>query len=328
MFNKLFKNRSSGFSLVEILIGSTLIIVGILANTSTLTAYLAEVKGATQKQTITVFKNRIVQLVQSSDDLSRMGAAQGDDCLKSRLNCAAGTNVLAPLSITEASGAVLTNNANERLGFNSSALPCTDFPSRACPFRYEVSWRAICAPGLSGCEAPMFQIVGNFFAFEGLTQKYNVQNYSFTMNLGQVIGTYEQSCTSIGGTYVSGNPPECQLPLSGQCPLDASGARQILYKFDRVANTKQCRPIMWDISCPADNVMVGINLDGTAACRPKRFTCCNGTTTIDSTTCPICPLPCQVDPNQPACNTGDGGGGDSTPSGDGGCGGDGGDGCP
>jgi hypothetical protein len=301
--------KNSGFGILEGLIAGTVILIGIFANLSTLTSYLSELKKESYKQSITTMKSKITQLAQSSDDVSRMANAQGFSCLMSRSNCLPGTENFTAINLSDASGAVLTSGA-ANFGFNDSVLPCNDFPSRGCPFRYEVQWRAICVPGSVGCVSPLFQFQGRLFIFQDLKEKINSENFGFIINLGQIIGTYEQSCTSIGGTYVSGNPPQCQFPLVGPCPNDATGGPQVMYGYNRATNTKLCRPVMWPVSCPAPNTyMAGIDANGIAVCRQQWFTCCDGTTQRNPALCPVagggvCPLPCQKDPTLPECASG------------------------
>jgi len=308
---------SKGFTLIEVLMASAILGMLAVANLTTLLAFLDRNSTSQMKLSILRYKNNIVSSLQSSDALSKTGQAESIPCLVTRQNCSSSSTSYANFSLRDHQGNLLTNAADNNFGFDKEAVTCTTYPSERCPFRYELQWRALCDSPTS-CQAPLFQVSAVIRTIPALSGRINPAKYSFTMNIGQIIGTYEQACTSIGGTYVADVPPRCQMPIAGNCPPS-----QYLTGFDRLAGTKTCRPALWDISCAANEVLLGINSDGTPACRPRRYTCCDGTAVLNISDCPTCPLPCQIDPAP--CNTGDGSGGD----GDGGCGGDGGgDGCP
>jgi len=321
--------NNKGVSLVEVLGASAIVAILTVLNVNSLQAFLLQQNKSRSQAIILKQKNNIISSLQSSDTLAKIGQSEGINCLVTRQNCSAlGNTPYAFISVQDQQGIQLTDRAVASFGFNKENVACNTFPSDECPFRYEVQWRAKCA-SVMGCAAPLFQARATLFIHPGLRSQINTQKYGFTMNLGQVLGTYEQSCTSIGGVFISGVPPQCQLPMTGSCPDDSSGNKQVVWSYNRLANppTKNCRPVFWDVSCPAGFVMIGIAGTGLADCRQIIFTCEDGSTVNDLANCPVAPLPCQSPSPPPECFGDGGGGGGGDGGGDGGCGG-GGDGCP
>lgn len=323
-------SNSHGMTLVETMIGGGLLMIAIAASFTALQAMLDRQRAGDLTMGVLKYQVTLIASLQSSDAVSKTAAANGINCLMTRQACAvgAGTN-FSTLSVYDHQGNLLSDGVNANVGFDKDGAVCTTFPSQSCPYRYSVEWRAHCVQGVD-CSSPLFQAKGTLVVSDEVKAGLNPAKFGFLINLGQIMGNYEQACTSMGGTYVAADPPRCAMSLNGPCPTMA-GAKQVVFAFDKTTGTKQCRPLFWDISCGANEVMVGVRADGSVDCRPMRFTCSDGRVVTDMSRCVVAPLPCQVDPTLPMCITGggDGGGDGGGGGGDGGCGGDGGagDGC-
>jgi uncharacterized membrane protein YgcG len=273
------------------------------------------------------FKKEIIESATSSDLLAQIGDANGYPCLRTRKNCGPSGNTFQNLDVFDRTGAAIATTSNPTFGFRHDGVTCTSFPSVSCPMRYSVTWRALC-DGVS-CDAPQLQVRGVLQVDNSYSSDINSSVYRFEQNLGQAIGSYEQSCLAMGGVYVPGNPPSCQINASGNCPVDAQGTQQIVVGYNQATKTMVCQPALYlQGQCAGDEVMIGIDPTGAAICRTfVAPVCCPDPS--NPATCTCAPPP----PSEPSLPSpgdggdgGDGGGGDG--GGDGGCGTDGGgDGC-
>ncbi|MBC7420970.1 MAG: prepilin-type N-terminal cleavage/methylation domain-containing protein [Bdellovibrio sp.] len=305
------QNRK-GFTLVETLIGAALL--GVVATGSM--SMLNSSEQAKQKNqiitTIIKFRYNLISNLRSPEGVNKTGVFNGIPCLTNPLACGSVATAYAGISVQDAIGQVLTNRDTASHGFGLDLVSCTTFPSKLCPFRYETQWRSVCNSANNAfCSSPQLKVKGILKIDESI-KPINFNLYSFEVTLGQVLGTYEQSCASLGGTYYPGNPPRCESPMAGDC---ATGS--IVVGYNKAAKTLICRPYFKDyfngVVIPPDNVIIGVDGAGSPIVRAI----------IPQTA----PFPSQLipsDPSPPAMGDGGFGGGvfnGGGGGGDGGCGG-------
>lgn len=312
-----------GFTLVEVLMAAGIITALVAAGASVIKT-ASEIKKKTDTyDALTNYRTDLIATLRSSDAIAQTATYSANTnalCLKTLQNCGSASTASAPLTILDATGAnKKTDMTTASFGFNIEGQTCTSFPSTSCPFRYETYWYSVCAGGAT-CITPQIKSTGTLQVYEGFPVKVNASQFNYTITLGQVIGSYEQGCTSIGGTYVPGEPPQCNLPMTGDCPPG-----QYVVGYNKATKQKQCRPVFQNAlnaSCNSGEVMVGVDASGTPVCKQMK-----ANTGCASPYDPRCqPYYCQVYPTAAICQAvaaasgtdGDGGG-------DGGC--DGGDGC-
>lgn len=315
-----------GFSLVEVLVAAGLI--GVVA--TGLISFSQFLNVAKKKSSVldTIIKQRqtIIYSLRSSDALARTGLANVPpiNCLQTLQTCGSATPANAQymmISVLDRTGGASSNltDITPNVGFGVDGLTCTTYPSIACPLRYEVFWKALCSG--AGCSAPQFMMLGRLKIDNpgDVGVPINSLELGFEITLGQMLGTYEQACTSLGGTYIPIDPPGCQLPAAGDC-LPVAGAEQRVVGFNQITKAPICRPYFQNYfrgaSCVPGQVMVGTDASFNPIC-----------VAIKPTTNLSIPTNCQTFPPSPAClgiqanpilGISDGGG-------DGGCGS--GDGC-
>jgi type II secretory pathway pseudopilin PulG len=323
--------NSRGLSFIEILLTIGIILTVMAGGASIVSSIKSNQKRAQAITSVVQYRRSIIETLRSSDSLAKSGALNSPqiNCFIYRQNCGPG-NSAAPTNwadfslyrydYTPTNNRILTST-NPNFGFNLAGDPCTTYPSEACPFRYELQWKAICGPGT--CEAPQIKAKGELKIFDRYSVAVNTSAQAFEITLGQSIGNYEESCVSVGGTYVPGPNPGCTLPADGPCLPAANGQVQYVYGYDRATKTKMCRAVLagalCNQSCAPGNVIIGTDGAGCPVCVPIKPNPCPGPPNT-------CAYVCQINPLDPRCvidNTpsSDGGGG----SGDGGCGA--GDGC-
>ncbi len=261
--------NNQGFSIIEGMIASGILAVIVVGAMSAFQS-IANAKLKNDVLTsIIKYRFNIISSLRSPEAISNAGVINGVPCLVNHLSCAATSTPYSPLTVPNATGEKLTDKDDGTLGFRADMMACTSFPSAECPFRYETAWRSVCNGAF--CSSPQLKVRGVLKLFSGLKVVINQNVYSFEISLGQVLGTYEQSCTSIGGSYYPGNPPRCDLPMVGDCPSPGD----VVVGYDRTARTKKCRPYFQSffngVSVPPGSVAIGIDPSGNPIIRPIRM---------------------------------------------------------
>lgn len=306
----------SGLSLIEIIVGSLILGIGVAAVMSFSTMISQAKTQVDSSLAIVNYRATIISMLRSSDAFAR--SAAGNSCLLNRTGCGTTSTAYAALSVLDEAGNQVTGTG-ATFGFSRNLRTCNSYPSEACPFRFNVEWRVLCQG--AACDSPQLMARGTLTVDPADKSNVRTGKYNFEIALGQIIGTYEQSCQSLGGNYVPGEPPRCDMPIVGNCP---AGMRVTGISAGPPAS-KICKPLVWSITPCAvgTQVMVGIRPDGTADCRNLRPTNPAVCVTPDDPSCP--PWFCQQNPCVGSCpcpgppafdwgaSSGDGG------CGDGGC---------
>jgi type II secretory pathway pseudopilin PulG len=263
---------NAGLTIIEVLVSVT-IISSSLAAVVTLTEFVSSARRKLDlNSAVLAQRSAIIESLRGSDSLALATDDLGSACLRTRKNCSINNGAYTPLSLVAGNGSPLVRREIANWGFDAKAATCSSFPSERCPFRYEVSWQSSCLG--AACAVPHLRSRGRLVVHDSVRQIINSNKYDFEISLGQMIGSAEQSCTALGGTYVLGSPPGCALPLTGSCPDDANGVPQVVTGYDSVARTKICgSPLFLTGSCLFGQVMIGIDAAGSAVCRPMATRC-------------------------------------------------------
>lgn len=269
-----------GFSLIEFLVSAGLLMVamGGLAAGGSIASMLKNQQDS--MAALVSYRNVIIASLRGSDSLARTAA--GNTCLAKREGC---TNMalFADLTVVNGDGSLtLTHATAPEMGFRLDGKQCSTFPSEACPFRYNVAWRSTCSALDAGCAVPQIAVQGRLEVADQFKAPVQKRKYGFQLNIGQIIGNYEQVCSAAGGNYVSGVPPACVMPAGIPC-----GVGEAAIGYDPVAKGPICRSAIWSWgggTCAPGFVAIGVTLGGAVDCRPMTP---NG--------------PCMGDPNSAAC---------------------------
>lgn len=257
-----FLSARSGFTLVEALVNMAMLAI-VIAAISAFVEYNNQLKF---KQDLLVaiinYRAGIISSLRSSDAL--VNSASGNTCLSQRMGCPVGGTSYVPFSVFDANAVRLTDATAASYGWGVNLKTCTTFPSKNCPIRYDVQWKSVCAG--AACSASQVKVLGTLTLAPSLNIPISPEKYNFEITLGQIIGNYQQSCTSIGGSYVAGSPPACNLPMTGSCPPN-----EMVTSVSPATKTKVCKPVFpSSLSGPvaANSVIVGVNPNGTLNVRP------------------------------------------------------------
>lgn len=301
---KMLPLSKSGSSIIEILISLALVLIISTGGYAITQSYSKSTKQLVLVQGVMQFRRTIVDSLRSSDALVRISALPANStvpnigCFATLQSCGAASTAFVPFSIADISGNYMTRHDQANFGFDIHQATCTTFPSAACPYRIQLEWASLCNAGRPGsCNTPQLIVRGTLQTATNASIQIPPQNFSFSQTLSKYIGSYEQSCTSLGGTYIASTPPRCSLPSTGDCPPDGTGNPQIVVGYDRIAGNMICRPYFSSTlnngACADGFVIVATSsVDGSPVCKPIALAPPPGPT----------PIPfCDANPTHPSC---------------------------
>ncbi len=159
-----------GLSLIELIIAAGLGCV-VLLGMGFVLVQTAEVQNRTYSLTqIDEFRMNIIAVLANDLALQRTVEANSSigayssgrmECLRAVTACVDGGTEIRDQTFTlvDANGVVVVDGASATSGFNAKGAPCLDFNdttgSDSCPFRYDLTWTAICNPG--NCINPLIE---------------------------------------------------------------------------------------------------------------------------------------------------------------------------
>ncbi len=305
-----------GFSLIETMIAVSIAGIVAFAGITVFEGFAASKSRSKSLNALARFRYALMSSVKSSDSLLKTGQF---DCMINKAAClsppAAGYTQFSALD-PDLTKLTKTDVEDAAYGFTRDAKPCSTFPSKTCPFRYVTEWRAICTPTIPGsCLTPQYKIRARLNVAPDAGLALQISNggaalgrYDFEMTVGQVIGTYEQSCRSIGGTYVPGVTPQCLPSLAGACPV--SNPPKYMVGWNAASKTPVCAGLWDTVFCgpppPPVPAMVIVGTDGLGCPVFKTVVVVPPPTSPQMTSCPggvspPCPFFCQVNPTDPSC---------------------------
>lgn len=302
--------KQNGFTIIEVMIAVGIAGIVAMAGASIFETFSNAKARSAALNGLARYRYALMSSVKSSDTLLKTTLF---NCMVDRTACTAtSTTPYTAFAAIDPDLTKLTNPADPAFGFTREAKTCPSFPSKACPFRYETEWRLICSAAIPGsCLSPQFQIRARLKVAPdaGVALKTSagagpLGPYDFELTVGQIIGTYEQSCVSIGGIYVPGPPPTCLPSLAGSCPV--TNPPSYMVGYDSIGKAPICAPLFNAALnggiCPSLFVMVGTDANGDPVCKLiKTPTTIPPTDPQMACATPPCPFDCQVNPNDPSC---------------------------
>ncbi|MCM2277199.1 MAG: prepilin-type N-terminal cleavage/methylation domain-containing protein [Oligoflexia bacterium] len=201
------------------------------------------------------------------------------DCVRRKI-----ANPSARVSCSGAGGHLLEvrNGSNEVLfeehsafplnfsrGFNWKGRPCDSFDpvtgDRACPFKYVLSWRPICAD--PSCSNPDIAVQGQLLFSPGSSARMRVpsQPYSFSLLISADGEVPEVTCEqTLLGSY---DPAlrRCRMRLHDQC----ANPNQFLVGFERSGKPICQARALLNGNCGGTGFLQGVDADGNPICTSK-----------------------------------------------------------
>jgi type II secretory pathway pseudopilin PulG len=240
-------------SLPEVMV--VLLVMGVLAFTSlsivqmsTSTVSETETRAwleQWQRELVGAFKNKASwnNIVSANPSLA---------CLRNKSDC---NGAGGPVSqILNSQGQPIWDSQAATTGFGRHGELCNGFASKGCPYRYEVTWRALCHE--SPCMNAQVEITGTLkYAGSGTpSDNFDPSKYSFKLFVREYQNMTSETCASIGGS----GSDTCVVSVA-QCP-----GGTYLHGFQPNGDLI-CEPVP-EIRCPAGQVLVGITASGDIEC--------------------------------------------------------------
>jgi hypothetical protein len=159
--------------------------------------------------------------------------------------------------LKDSSGAALVNTISAYSGLDVNGKKCATFSSTSddCPFRFEVTWTAIC-PSTGKCFNPDIKFEGKLLTSDKIKGPLNTELYGFRW----ILPTSEKSdvvCETSGiGQSSNGN---CKLNIETNCP-----GGQFLVGFQSTGQPI-CKTLV-SSTCPAGTMLQGFDPTGQIVC--------------------------------------------------------------
>lgn len=326
------EKADGGFTLVEALLATTTLAIAISAVMTLSQLFLDSMKASKTQRAVSNYRDLLVEnlrsysgwratvvspLTANTAALSclRVSTVASDCTGSSALN----TDTL--IAVVNGDNGLIADSSDLASGFQYDGRNCTGFsappaPGNSdCPLRFDVTVRLICPMPIDPdtCTNPEIYLQGRLRHNSGPNgQAINPARYSFGFVRSLDKNTVRRACEAAGGWYARdpGTGDEsCTMANTGICPpgFYVAGMQAATGSL----NQKICRPFIG--RCPSNELMTGINADGTPICSA-------GICSLTAPSPAVITLPTAPTPVPPIFSDGGGdGGGD-------GCGGDGGDG--
>jgi prepilin-type N-terminal cleavage/methylation domain-containing protein len=284
-----------GFTILEVVITTSLIGVGIAAITSVTQFFISNSRTMAAQRMIASYRGVLVDTlnsysgwratVLSGTATPSPGTQAFPDngpelsCLRSGASsgaCITSTAMNTPqlIGVVNGDNDLVFDSKNPTHGFRHDGRYCTGFVqppgvgTDACPFRYDVAVRLICPEPLTPetCQNPEVLLSGRLIHNGSPdARKINVDRFAFSFVRGLDRNTVRAACETAGGTYTRDpftNDESCRLPFAGDCPLGFVVAGINLEP--EYLNMKLCRPVIG--RCPDGQLMTGLNQNGMPIC--------------------------------------------------------------
>lgn len=138
-----------------------------------------------RQNVVTMLENEAAWLITASKPSNRTFS-----CLREAKNCHDGAPEDLPglaYAVHDATGAVYYDGLDPKLGYSLNGAACRTFPSKACPFRMELTWRPICQPAPMFCLPSQIELSGRVIHEPGPSapaaswMAHNPANYAFRL---------------------------------------------------------------------------------------------------------------------------------------------------
>ncbi|MCB0343392.1 MAG: prepilin-type N-terminal cleavage/methylation domain-containing protein [Bdellovibrionales bacterium] len=156
-------------------------------------------------------------------------------------------------------------------GFDKNGSACSTYPSIECPIGVRAQWKPMIGAGCTtaSCKSPTVTVEVTFEKYQGTGSfPVNIARYNFDLMRPGVPATVNTMCQSIGGTYDNATGL-CALPSGDGTGQDPEALCESLNGAFVDGGCSFTNPAVG--SCPAGQMMTGINADGTKQCQPVNF---------------------------------------------------------
>lgn len=275
--------NSRGYSLLEVAVGTGIMIGLSIAGFAALSTFFDQQAKQGAASGLYGVRTEISKAFSSEEafknsmNLPENGTVFG--CVRAKTSCtgAGGSFVLIGKNGKPVSGVGNPAVPSEGLDRNGKVCSASDGTTGGfnavdgndkCPYRYEVRWRPICAPGDTVCRDPTVELIATLSHKPSSTTRSiavaNPERYKVQYIRKESRDTLAEACLSLGGNFFP-SLNECRLDPTGPCPPN-----QFVTGFDSMG-AKKCVP-MPTAQCPAGKVLIKANADGS-------FQCANGCAT-------------------------------------------------
>lgn len=151
-----------------------------------------------------------------------------------------------PFRLRDAKNAIVFDALNPAQGFTPNGALCTGFSTSgndACPFRYDLTWSAICT---DSCVSPQVKVRGQLvikFATTARTVVLNPENYSFEFTRGTTLSGALQLVGLAQFSLPTGTPGYIACGVTLPKPPTtyiAKGSRLVVHTATNVTAAKGC----------------------------------------------------------------------------------------
>jgi prepilin-type N-terminal cleavage/methylation domain-containing protein len=233
--------KNSGMSLVEVMIAVSVMSVvglGLLHINSELQKAARQ---GTAKTAAREIRQNLVQVLENNESWVQTVSHKLNQtflCLSGTGDCheAQGASKPGlPYAILDPVGQVFYDGQNPTLGYTLNGAKCDKFPSPACPFHVELTWRPLCLPPPVACRPSQVEVSGRVIFDVGPTapvnmrMAYNPDNYAFKIIKSVLSGTASPNSPVPSGSPTSG-PTGTPSPVLPGAAMDHDEALMQMQK--------------------------------------------------------------------------------------------------
>lgn len=165
-----FLTNSKGFSLIEAILASAIMCVGVGSMAMFMDVFSKSNKQISNRDIVETKKQEIINLILDRTNWAYTVANTANttfDCIRLRTDCASLVGAGSTFKVYNSSSQILLDTVASTTGFNTAGKDCSQFNASTsnpnCPYRYALSWEPIC-PSSGACTRPRIKVTGTFSA--------------------------------------------------------------------------------------------------------------------------------------------------------------------
>lgn len=189
------KVNEAGFTLVEAMFSVLILAVSLSALSSFMTFFLAVEKSNRGVKSVNEMKSDLIMALSNekawTNVLTAANSPHPQDssallnpemlCLKNMTVCNEGQ---FNLTFMDTAGGIIVDAIRGNIGFRENGQPCDTFSvddpnAKACPFRFELKWAAICPLTATSCVNPQVRVTATLLQNSFVKQNFNMKVTSF-----------------------------------------------------------------------------------------------------------------------------------------------------
>lgn len=165
-----FLKNSKGFSLIEALLASGILCVGVASMAMFVDVFNKSNKQLNERDVVEAKKQEIISLILDRSNWAYTVTNTTNtsfDCIRQKTDCSGLVGANSTFKVYNSKAALLLDTTPSTFGFNTSRKDCNTFnasnPKPDCPYRYALTWEPIC-PSSGTCLKPRIKVFGTFYA--------------------------------------------------------------------------------------------------------------------------------------------------------------------